>query len=247
MSAPTAVPPQPLLSDEQPLAQYRSIAPIALVALGLGICSALVLVSPLLAPVPVAAIIVAITALRTIRDSGGQLAGKTPAIAGLCLAIFFLSFGLTRHLARQRVLEHRACEMADLFFDLLVQGKVKEAHQFRQSPSMRITAPEAIAEHYTANSEAAKDLQSFAGSQGIKDIITLRRAADVRFEGVNSATRDGQSDMLVLRYSYIPSAAQEGERKSLWIHINRKFDDSTKRPEWEIGGVQNTPPLGSTE
>src|SRR5438128_1757564 len=109
MSVSTVNTPQPLRSDEQPLAGYRTIAPLALVAVGLGIASALILTTPLLAPLPVAGV------------------------------------------------------------------------------------------------------------------------------------RDGQSDMLVLKYSYRP-AGPEAQRQGLWVHINRRFDESTKRPQWEVSGVTTTPP-----
>jgi hypothetical protein len=148
-------------------------------------------------------------------------------------------------LARQRLLQHRAVEMADIWFKLLAEGKTREAHQFRQSPSTRITSPEAIAEHYASNKEAASELKTFATGIGIKDIVLQGREADTRFEGVSSATRDGQTDTLVLKYSYVPPGALPGERKFLWININRRFEDTTKRYEWEIGGLQYTAPLGS--
>src|SRR5262245_11062675 len=108
MSAPPLTTSQSLLPDEQSVAHYRSIAPLAVVTLVIGFASALILTTPLLAPVPIAAIVAGIAALRTIRTSGGQLAGRVPAIAGLCLATFFLGFGLSQHLARQVALEGRA-------------------------------------------------------------------------------------------------------------------------------------------
>src|SRR6266436_4047717 len=190
MTAPTVSPPKPLLSDEQPVAQYRSIAPLAVVTVGLGIASALILTTPLLAPLPVAGIVAAIAALRSISASGGQLAGRSVAIAGLCLATFFLGFGLSRHLARQAILEQRAHEMADVFLGLLQEGRSKEAHQFRQSPSVRITAPEAIAEHYEKNAEAAKELQGFVTSEGVKELVARGRDVNLQFEGFTSASRD---------------------------------------------------------
>src|SRR5256885_5271102 len=153
MSALPLTTPHGLLPDDQPVAHYRSVAPLAVVTLVLGFSSALILTTPLLAPVPVAAIVVGIAALRAIRTSGGQLAGRVPAIAGLCLATFFLGFGLSRHLARQSALEQRAREMADVFLRLLQEGRSQEAHQFRLSPVLRITAPEALVEHYEKNVE----------------------------------------------------------------------------------------------
>jgi hypothetical protein len=236
----------PVRADEKPVAEYRSLAPLAIVSVGLGIAAALILTTPLLAPIPVAGIIVALAALRSIRTSGGELTGATIAIVGLSLSTFFLGWGLSQHLGRQAVLDQRAREIADVFLDLLMQGRLREAHQFRQSPSLRITAPEAIAEHYEKNKEAAQELQTFSLSTGVKDLVTYGKAADVRFETVASATRDGQTDTLVLRYSYAPGSAA-AERKPLWVHITRRYDDGSKRHQWEVGGIQDTTPYGITE
>jgi hypothetical protein len=244
MSAPPLTTPHSLLPDEQPVAHYRAIAPLAVVTLVLGFASALILTTPLLVPIPVAAIVAGIAALRAIRTSGGQLAGRIPAIAGLCLAMFFLSLGLSRHLARQSALEQRAREMADVFFRLLQEGRTQEAHQFRLSPALRITAPAALVEHYEKNVDAAKELQTFVSSTGIKDLISRGPDADVQFDSVTSSIRDTSSDMLVLKYSYLPAGNSSG-RQFLWLHINRKYDESTKRHEWEIGGIQTTPPTGT--
>jgi hypothetical protein len=236
----------PHRTDERPLVEYRSIAPLAVVSVGLGICAALILTTPLLAPLPVAGMVAAMAALRSIRASRGELAGVGIAIVGLCLSTFFLGLGLSRHVGRQAVLEQRGREMADVFLNLLLEGKAREAHQFRQSPGVRITAPEAIAEHYEKNKEAAQELQSFTSSTGVKELLVRGREADTRFESVSSATRDGQTDMLVLRYSYSPRS-NPTERKPLWVHINRKYDEGSKRHQWEVGGVQDTPPMGSAE
>jgi hypothetical protein len=237
--------PEVLRPDEQPLAHYRSIAPLAIVAVLLGIVSALILTTPLLAPLPVAALVAGIAALRSIRRSGDQLAGRSVAIAGLCLATFFLGLGFARHLARQATLEERGREMSDVFFRLLEENRPQQAHQFRVSPALRISAPEAIVEHYDKNAEAAKELQGFISSAVIKDVIARGKDADVRFEAVSSATHEGQTDMLILKYSYVPKA--DGERQSIWVHVNRRYDETTKQNQWEFGGVQNSLPMGLIE
>ena len=61
MSATTK--PEVLRSDEQPLAHYRSVAPLAVVAVILGVASSLILTTPLLAPLPVAGLIVGIATI----------------------------------------------------------------------------------------------------------------------------------------------------------------------------------------
>lgn len=244
MAAP-AVAEKPTHSDEISVAAYRSVSPLAIVSLCLGLAAALMLVSPLLAPVPVAGMVVAIAALRGIRATRGELTGAGLAIAGLCLSVFFLGFGLTRHLVRQGTLEQRGREVAGVFLNLLQEGRVREAHQFRQLPNSRITSPEALAEHYEKNKEAAQELESFKNSAVVKDLVRRGKDADVQFESLHSATRDGQSDMLVLKYSYLPE--NSGQRQPVWIYINRRYDDGSKRYQWDIGGIQNTPPFGTVE
>jgi hypothetical protein len=249
MTAPasTASLPQPHLPDEAPLTQYQSVAPLAVVALGVGLASALILVSPLLAPIPVVGIVAAIAALRSIDASQGQLVGRAPAIIGLSLATFFLALGLARHLSRQSVLEQRAREMSDAFVGLLQEGKTREAHQFRQSAALRITAPEAIAEHYEKNADAAKELQGFVSAAPVKDLIARGKQADVQFEQVSSATRDGQNDTLVLKYTYVPAGGSAETRKGMWVHINRRYDEGTKRHQWDVSGISDSPPNGTAE
>jgi hypothetical protein len=51
--------------------------------------------------------------------------------------------------------------------------------------------------------------------------------------------------MLILKYSYVPKP--DGQRLPIWVHVNRRYDETTKRNQWEFGGVQNTPPVGMTE
>src|SRR6478609_9706549 len=113
MSAPTAIPREPLHSDEQPVSQYRSISRAAVAALGVGLVSVVVLVNPIMAPVAVAAIVTGYVALRTIQASGGQLIGTTAATIGLCLGTLFLGWGVSRHFSRQFGLVDNSKRMAE--------------------------------------------------------------------------------------------------------------------------------------
>jgi len=242
VTASTVTSDKTLRPDERPLAEYRSVSGMAVAAAGLGIVSAIVLLNPLLAPVPIAALACAIAALYTIANSGGQLVGRIPAVIGLCLATFFLGWGFTAHLARQSFLERRAKEAADGWLDLLQNGKAEQAHQFRQSAASRHSSPEALAQHYKNNPEAAEDLKAFMSSPGVRDLMTFGADADVRFEGLASALHEGFTDMLTLRYSY---ARLAGERQPIWVHLSRRYDETTKRPEWQISGLSTTPPQNS--
>ena len=239
MTAPPTIADQPLRPDEKPLAEYRSVSTLAVAAAILGVVSAVILVNPLLAPLPVAALIAALVALRAIANSGGQLVGRIPALVGLCLATFFLGWGFTAHLARQSLLETRAKQAADGWLKLLQDGKVEQAHQFRLSPAARLSSSEALAEHYKSNKEAAEDLQVFKTGSGVRDLMTFGADSEVQFEGLASAVKDGYTDILILKYSY---ARPSGERQPMWVHVSRRHDETTKRPEWEVSGLSTTPP-----
>lgn len=233
---------QALRPDEKPLAEYRSVSGVAVAAAILGLASPLALLNPLLAPVPIAALVAAVVALQAIRGSGGQLVGRIPALVGLCLATFFLGWGFTSHLTRQSLLEQRAKEAVDGWLMLLQEGKVEQAHQYRLSPVARLSSPEALTDHYNSNKEAGEDLKSFRSSPGVRDLMTFGPDAKVQFEGLASTVRDGFSDIIVLKYSY---ARPAGARQPVWVHATRRYDDSTKRPEWEIGGLSLSPPQNS--
>lgn len=237
------LPRESLRPDEQPVSQYRAISRAAVAALGLGIVSSIILINPILAPVGVVAILVAVAALRTIARSEGQIIGQTPAIAGLCLATLFLGWGVTRHFSRQTILESSARSLADGWIQLVQDGKLQEALQLRQAPASRITAPDALAEHYK-NPEAAKELQQFGSQNVVKDLLTLGQRAHVRFEGFAYAVREGFDDRLALKYTYDLSSAPDG-RQPFWIHLNRRMDSVSKRAGWQVDGATPHPPQGS--
>jgi hypothetical protein len=244
MSAPAAISPKSLQPDEQPLVEYQSVSRAAVVALVLGLASAIILATPLLVPVAVAAVITAAIALRAISLSDGQLAGRWAALTGLCLAMLFLGWGFAQHVSRQSTLVGRARQTADVWIDLVQAGKLKEALQFRQPVASRLTTPEALAEHYEKNAEAAQELKGFTTNQGVKDLSSLGQKANVRYEGLTSAVSEGFSDRLVLRYSYDKPGAS-GVRQPLFMHINRRTNETTKMAEWEIVATDVNPPPGT--
>jgi hypothetical protein len=244
MSASAAVSDKPLHPDERPLAEYRSVSRAAVAAAGLGLASSVVLVTPLLALVPIAAVGAAMVALRSIRSSGGQLVGRVPAVAGLCIAVMFLGWSVTQHFGRQLTLENNARRVVERWFLLLGEGKVQQAYQFRLHSSERILSPEAQSEYFEKNQEAARNLQGFASQAGIKELIAAGQRAGIRFDAVTSAHRDGFSDSLVLKYT-LDRSFEQGGPLPMWVHVTRRVDERSKKSDWEIGSVDTTPPLAA--
>lgn len=244
MSVTTAGPTKSLRPDEQPMAHYRAVSRMAIFAAGLGLASGLVLASPLLAPIPIAAVVIALLALREIGRSEGQIVGKSVALAGLGLATILLSCSLARHFSRTMVLESEARRIADAYLDLLQRGLPQEALQFRQSSSMRIFDKQALAERFAKDPEAAKELQAFNALRVVQDMKQLGEGAEVRFERVTVSLQDGFTDRLVLKFSYERPGGKR-ERQFFWMHVVRQLDDSSKRPEWQVTGIDLTAPQNS--
>jgi hypothetical protein len=243
MPAPAAPPKEEALPEAEVAFRPRtSLA--AWLSLGFGIAAVLVLVSPLLALLAIAGAVSGLIALRALRRSEGQLSGEGLALCGLALSLFFLGLGLTQHLTRQSLVEQRARQLVDVWVRLLQEGQTQQAHQFRRPPPQRIRSAEALQEHYATNKEASQELQSFVSAPGIKELIQHGAAADTRFEEVVSAVREGASDLLLLKYSYVADRARPDDRRPLWIYVHRRYDEGSKRFQWEIGAVQTTPPPG---
>lgn len=242
MSASSTLPDEALRPDEVPLAEYRSISRAAVAAVLLGVASALVLVSPLLAPVAIAAIVVACLALRAIAASKGQLIGWPAAVTGLCLACLFVGWGFSRHLSRQSQLRHNAVQIADAWIRLVQAGKLTEALEFRKAASSRISSPEALAEHYVKNAEAVKELEQLKANNVVKNLLAHGAGGKVRFDGFTVAAHEGPSDRFVLAYT---GGVGEPDAKPFWLHLARQIDETSKRADWQVAAATDSPPLSS--
>lgn len=241
MHSTTLASPSHLRPDEKSLAEYRSVSRMAVAAACLGIASAVVLLTPLLVPVAVAAILIAVLALRAIAASGGQLVGRLPAMAGLSLAVLFLSWGTSRHLSRQAALETAARQVVAGWLRLIQEGQLEQAHQLRQAPERRLSSPEALQESYKKNPDAAKELQGFTSQNGVKALIAAGPSARLEYGGLTSAQHDGFSDQLQLKFT-LERSPEQGGPLPLWINIARRHNDQTRRAHWEPQSIDTNPP-----
>lgn len=107
--------------------KYSQLAPLAVVALLLGVASLLALIGPLFFLVPAAAIGVALLALGKIRQSDGALSGAGLARVGLALATICLVAALVRGEVRDRMLKDQAGAAAQRWLELMTAGDVVDA------------------------------------------------------------------------------------------------------------------------
>ena len=107
--------------------KYSQLAPLAVIALVLGVASLLALIDPLFFLVPAAAIGVALIALGKIRQSDGALSGAGLARVGLALATICLVASLVRSEVRNRMLQEQAGASAERWLRLMTAGEAADA------------------------------------------------------------------------------------------------------------------------
>ena len=109
------------------LGQYQSLSLVAVAALVLGILSPLVLITPILVIVPLAAVGLAIVALSQISASEGNLSGVGLARWGLVLAIVFGTASFTRNSLRDSLYREELTVAIEPWLDHVSQSQFDEA------------------------------------------------------------------------------------------------------------------------
>ncbi|QDT75292.1 hypothetical protein [Lacipirellula limnantheis] len=107
--------------------KYSQLAPLAVIALLLGIASVAALIGPLLFLIPAAAIGAALIALGKIRESDGALSGAGLARTGLALAVGCLVAALVRGEVRDRLLKDQAGAAAERWLELMTSGEIDDS------------------------------------------------------------------------------------------------------------------------
>ena len=220
-------------SHEQSLVEYRSISKLALVALGLGLASALVLANPLLVPIPLVTVAVAIVSLRSIQSSGGQVVGRTPAIIGLCLATLFLGWGVAARFTRAMTLEAHAREFAEAWLKLVAEGDLQQADQLRLSPHNRVRSVAARKDVYEKNAEAINSMTNFFGTPTLRNFIAQGKNVRLQYESLDALERSTVYDRIVLRYSFGDSRSES--TRPLMISVKREIHED--HAEWVVDWV----------
>ena len=114
-------------TDSDGPAGYRPVSRLAVAALAAGCGSALVLLTPLAAMLPLVAIMLAVAALGELRRGEGRSVGRWAALGGLALAVGFVSQAATTALAERWVTGRRAAATATIWIDLIRAGRMADA------------------------------------------------------------------------------------------------------------------------
>lgn len=158
--------------------EYRTLTPLAVVGLILGLCSPLAFLSTLLVIVPLLGIVVSLAALRRIASSDGSVIGRPAAVVGLVLSTICASAIPAQAAGMRWLMNRQAQPIAKQWFDLLAEGNPHEALELKSPPQERRLLGSALPEYYASDETAYKTLQDFVNDPRDPTVHTLLALGD---------------------------------------------------------------------
>lgn len=122
--------------------EYRALAPLALVALALGLLSPVCLAAPFLFIVPAAAAGTALLALAAIRRAEGRLSGAALARIGLALALASTAAALVRAPVRDRLLQKQLAAVGQEWVDRVAARRWSDSLSLLTAQALYSLGPE---------------------------------------------------------------------------------------------------------
>jgi hypothetical protein len=212
---------------------YRTVSALAVLALVLGLLSAVAFAHPLLWALPAAAVGVAIAALRHIGQHPGEVIGRKAALLGMATAVLFGCAATSYSFAREIWLVNRSRQVADHFFSLLAAGKTHGAHQMTLMPMSRLPTESDLAAGYANNPESAKEFEKFSSG----DVIVRIRQGDgglsPRYQGGRLANLEALGEYIELDYLLDDGSLPDHIR--VIVEFSRHPD--TRAEQWRLAQI----------
>ena len=217
--------------------EYRSLQSLAVLTLVLGILSCLALFQTMFWIVPLATLILGVTALRLLSADPEKI-GRQAAIWGMALALLFGAWAPSRYFSRQWWLAGQARAYADAWMELVQQKKLKEAHQLHGDRDRRADEGVTLDEYYRNDSSAQSNYDAFFAAEPLKTFSELTGAVQVEFERTEGYESSLGSDNVAVRYRV--TYDRNGRQRVLPIRVilKRKLAGRTGDHQWFVEAVQ---------
>jgi hypothetical protein len=217
---------------------YRSISPLGVAALLMGVASALAAVNPLLVVVPIVALILAIAGIRKIDANPDLLQGKPLCWIGAALAAFFLVYAPIHQWLRESVLEQRAQTVAEGFLDPLRRGQTKVAHEYSD-----LRFPDPLGKQPSdSNYDMNHDFEQFQKLPAVERLAKLDYRFDYQLEDYEPSRSSSEVQSFILRYRIIPRESGSTRSFPIWITVSRAVDQTSGRAKWRMVNVLDADP-----
>jgi len=109
--------------------EYKPLSVLAITAFVVSFVSLLALAHSLMWVLPIVSLAVSLIALVRLTRPAAQEGGKTLAILGLLLTLLIIGYIPARTISRQQEISRQGREYAREWLQMVLNGKLKEAHQ----------------------------------------------------------------------------------------------------------------------
>ena len=214
---------------------YRGVSIWSIVALVLAALSSLAVVMPIFLGVVPLAILASLVALARIRQEPHHFMGRRIAILALVAAVILGSWSYGRRAFVQGRIYAAAEESVLDWFQLLLEGKRKEAHQLSLLPGMRASGKMTLTEYYLNEKKAREEMQSFFSEPAMRIIIGLGKGSSLRLLENRRLDITDDTKLLVFQH-FLVEYDDDGSPTTLAVEIksSRMFDKYTRTSHWTV-------------
>lgn len=224
-----------------------NVARLSRAAIGsvlVGLFAWLALLHPALWSVPVVGLVLGVLAIRLIGRDPQMLTGRGWAAFGMALCLFCLAYAPMRLVTRQSHLYAESERMAREWFTLIADGKIREAHQLRLRPQLRVAADDRLEDFYK-NGEHQQDFDEFVRDPFVKklmgELIADRTASqpvsiNVTLDTNISVNGGGEATDIVTQRFRIERKTAQGasERVTVRVEMHRAAFTISKESMWMV-------------
>jgi hypothetical protein len=210
----------PLPAEARQFAEYRVLSGWAVWSLVLGVLSPLALVNAVLWTLPLAGMACAVVALQATGQEG--VSGRRLAWFGLVASIFFFCAATTQFLASDRFRLRKAQHLAELWIDLVQEGRLNEAHQWTLSSELRVERLELLSAFYAENAEQDQKRKEYFRKAGLRELAEWGTSAQV--DCISAKRTQADPSNQTFEFDYHVSQNTQAVRLSLRV-IRRRYAD----------------------
>lgn len=202
------------LPSNDPEQEYRSVEPLAVIGLVLGLLSPLALVGPLLWLLPPLGIAASLLAIgRIARDASRS--GRSIALVGLGLSVVFGVAPAAQAGSAFLLLGEQPREVADAFLEFLRTDHPEKALMLRGVPDVR-DMDESWAV-FQVDSNARQDMERFVRMPLVRTMLALGDQADIRFYSFNGVAFNGSTGQV--NYWYTVTFMDHDKKKTFLVGL----------------------------
>ena len=211
--------------DNGQLSNYRPLSGLAVIAVVLGLASALAILSPALWILPLVGLVASVIALRRIALSDPPMVGRKAALAGLLLSVFWGVSGATTHLSQRWITRSQAQQVAHAWFQYMLQGHTPRAHQLTIDPERRELRLDELDTIYATTPHLVERLESFMNEPGPTVVLRFDAKADVRYVQTENQFRSRDNDYVLMQFE-LQQPGTSGQTQQVVVEMRRKPGES---------------------